>query len=196
MFQRRFQAGVDRRAMAGLPCDTFMANRNRKDSTQDRRHWPRVWVIAVLLAVVPVGPALFAVIPKPEHHEARHEIDQLEEIWRTALLKADVASLNALLADDYMGITASGTLQSKDDLLAGFRSGKVRFTVLDLSDRKIRFYGPTALVTSRAEIKGTTTQGAISGSYRYTRVYVRDPSGAWKIVSFEASPIRSSGEHK
>jgi ketosteroid isomerase-like protein len=149
-----------------------------------------------LALVAFAAPGLFAVVPKPQHHEARHEIEQLEETFRTAMLHADVTALSSLLADDYMGITASGTLQTKDDLLAALRSGKVRFTVLDLSDRKIRFYGATALVTCRAEIEGTTSEGAVSGSYRYTRVYVRAPSGAWKIVSFEASRVRPSDEHK
>ena len=60
----------------------------------------------------------------------------------------------------------------------------------------MRFYGQTALVTSRAEVTGFTGEGDISGSYRYTRVYARDAKGVWKIVSFEASRIRDSDDHK
>jgi hypothetical protein len=36
----------------------------------------------------------------------------------------------------------------------------------------------------------------LNGSFRYTRVYVRDPGGTWRIVSFEASRIRDEGDHK
>jgi ketosteroid isomerase-like protein len=72
----------------------------------------------------------------------------------------------------------------------------VHFTTLDISDRKVRFYGTTALVTSVASIAGTTPDGAISGNYRYTRVYVRNAQGAWKVVAFEASRIREPGDHK
>jgi hypothetical protein len=36
----------------------------------------------------------------------------------------------------------------------------------------------------------------MSGSYRYTRVYVRDKQGTWKAVSFEASRIRRAGKKK
>jgi ketosteroid isomerase-like protein len=95
-----------------------------------------------------------------------------------------------------MAISAAGTLQTKEQSLANMRSGKVHFTALELSDRKVRFYGTTALVTSRAEVNGTTEEGDISGSYRYTRVYVRDQRGAWKIVSFEISLIRAPEEHQ
>jgi ketosteroid isomerase-like protein len=104
--------------------------------------------------------------------------------------------VDSLLADDYLAITPNGTLQTKEQTLALMRSGQVRFTSLELSDRKVRFYGSTALVTSRAEVSGATPAGDISGSFLYTRVYVRDERGAWKVVSFEASRIRSQGERR
>lgn len=100
--------------------------------------------------------------------------------------------MNALLSDDYTAITANGTLQTKQEWLASLRSGRIHITTLDVSDRKVRFYGDTAVVTSRADVQGTGTEGEVLGGFRYTRVYVRTPSGKWKIVSFEASRIRDS----
>ncbi len=135
-----------------------------------------------------------AQMPRAERHESRHEIDQLEEAWRTALLRRDAAALETLLSDDYIGISPNGTLQSKDETVDNLRSGTMRFTELTLSDRKVRFYGQTALVTSRAEVTATTPNGTLNGSYRYTRVYARDSHGTWKIVSFEASRIRQPEE--
>ena len=109
------------------------------------------------------------------------------------MLKSDTAAMSALLADDFIAITASGTLQTKDRDLANLRTRRVHITSLDVSDRKLRFYGKTALVTSAANVQGTTPDGDVSGSFRYTRVYVLDPQGKWKIVSFEASRIREPG---
>lgn len=149
----------------------------------------------LLLAVCAAPVALALGQPKVQKHESRREIDQLEESWRVAILKSNTTVMESLLADDYLAITASGTLQTKDQTLASLRAGHVHFTALDISDRKVRFYGPTALVTSVADVKGTTAEGDVSGSYRYTRVYVRDAQGAWKIVSFEVSRIREPGEH-
>jgi ketosteroid isomerase-like protein len=157
------------------------------------------WV-ALGLLLVPIAFAWAqtarAGMPRTQKHEVRHEIDQLEDTWRNAILKGNTAAMDALLADDYMAISASGTLQSKEETLENLRSGRVRFTTLDISDRKVRFYGTTALVTSVATIAGTTPEGAIAGNYRYTRVYVRNAQGAWKVVSFEASRIREPGGHK
>ncbi|MBW8869428.1 MAG: nuclear transport factor 2 family protein [Acidobacteriales bacterium] len=135
-------------------------------------------------------------MPRAEKHEGRQRIERLEDAWRNAIVHGNIAAMDGLLGDDYMAITPTGILQSKDQALAALRSGTTKFASLEISDRKIRLYGTTALVTSRAEVKGTGPEGDMSGSYRYTRVYVRDPHGVWKIVSFEASRIREPGERR
>jgi ketosteroid isomerase-like protein len=150
--------------------------------------------IVLLLAL---GPAFqLNAMPRGERHEVRHEIDHLEDHWRDAILNRNVAAMDSLLASDYMAITANGTLQSKDETLANLRSGTLHIKSIEITDRKVRFYGATALVTSRAEVNGSTAEGDLTGSYRYTRVYVKDASGVWRIVSFEASRIRQPDDHK
>ena len=134
-------------------------------------------------------------LPRAEKHEIRHQIEQLELAWRSALLHANSNAMDALLADDYMAITPTGVLESKEQELANLRSGRVHISSIDLTDRKIRLYGTTALVTSRAELKGTNPEGDLSGSYRYTRVWVKDARGVWRIVSFEANRIREPKSH-
>jgi ketosteroid isomerase-like protein len=135
-------------------------------------------------------------MPRGERHESRHEIDQLEESWKGAILKPNIQAMDQLLADDYIAISPNGTLQSKEQTLENLKAGILHFKAIEFSDRKVRFYGQTALVTSRAEVRGNTGEGDITGSYRFTRVYVRDAKGDWKIVSFEASRIRESGDRK
>jgi len=154
------------------------------------------------IAIIFVGSQVHAQPhPKPdmplsERHESKHEIDHLEEAWRIAALKPDATAMAALLSDDYIGITANGTLQSKDETLNNLRSGAMQYKQMELSDRKVRFYARTAVVTSRAEVTGNSPGGDLTGSYRYTRIYVRDSKGAWKVVSFEASKIRESEDKK
>ena len=101
--------------------------------------------------------------------------------------------MDSLLADDYLGVTANGTLETKADLIALRRTGTIHLSELNLSDLKVRVYGDTAVVTSRAEVAGTNGGTDISGHYRYTRVYNRR-NGSWRIVSFEASRI-PDGDH-
>jgi ketosteroid isomerase-like protein len=149
---------------------------------------------AIALALAAMALPLYARFA--QHEENRHEIDKLEDTWRNALLTSNMKAMDALLADDYMAITASGTLQTRDETLDSMRAGRVHFTLLDITDRKVRFYGSTAVVTSQANIQATTPDGPVNGHYWYTRVYARNAQGEWKIVSFEASRVREPGPHK
>jgi len=196
---RSFLKLFDRRPLAELPSVTHM--HAATIHTSQLIHHRKPYVLMLLLALGVCAPMIFAAqqpgaMPKGERHESRREIDQLEEAWRNAVLKADIAALTSLLADDYMAITPNGTLQTKEQALANMRSGATHIASLEFSDRRVRFYGTTALVTSQADVKGTNATGDFSGTYRYTRVYVRNAQGIWKIVSFEASRVREPGERK
>ncbi len=189
----------DRRPLAELPSVTHMHAATIYPSQLIRHRRP--YVLMLLLALVVCEPMIFAAqqpgaMPKGERHESRREIDQLEEAWRNAVLKADIAALTSLLAEDYMAITPNGTLQTKEQALANMRTGATHIASLEISDRRVRFYGTTALVTSQADVKGINPFGDFSGTYRYTRVYVRNAQGKWKIVSFEANRVREPGERR
>lgn len=195
---------IDRIAFRGLLSDTFMSGSIIQLSVKARVSTSRrplltgavVRLAASVLVMAVCANVLYAGQPKAKRLDNRHEIEQLEEAWRNAMLKSDTAAMGVLLSNDYIAITASGTLQNKDEALANLRTRRVHLTALSVSDRKVRFYGTTALVNSLAEVQGTTPDGDVSGAYRYTRVYVRDAQGKWKIVSFEASHIRGSGQRK
>jgi ketosteroid isomerase-like protein len=155
-----------------------------------------VWAIVMALTLATCAVSLHAGMPLAQKHETRHEIDQLEDQWRSAILNSDTKSMDSLLADDYMAITPAGTLRSRDETLKNMSSGNEHFTSLTITDRKVRFYGTTAVVTSLATIQASTSGGQVVGDYRYTHVYVRNAQGQWKIVSSEASHVRNPGPHK
>jgi ketosteroid isomerase-like protein len=152
--------------------------------------------LVLLVGTVPVLAVAIPTVPRAERHESRHEIEQLEETWRNAILKTNTAALDALLSDDYTGITASGAIQTKQQAINSLRSGALQVSSLAISDRKVRIYGGTAVVTSLAVLTGSKKDQQVTGRYRYTRVYVRNPLGQWKIVSFEASRIQEPGERR
>ena len=151
---------------------------------------------AALAFAVGAIPLFAGGLSLAQKHDSRHEIDQLEDKWRNAVLDSDANALDSLLADDYMAITPSGTIQTRDEALQNMRSHRVHITSLTITDRKVRFYGATAVVTSLATINATNPEGPVTGDYRYTHVYVRDAQGVWKIVSVEASHVRNPGPHK
>lgn len=142
------------------------------------------------------APAVAPRNPRNQRHEYRHQIDRLEEAWRKAMVSADSAALEPLLAEDYTAITPNGAIQTKEQTLKILSSGLLHVDSLIFSDRKVRIYGSTAVVTSSAELTGNKAEQALTGRYRYTRVYVRNAAGQWKIVSFEASRIQDSAERQ
>jgi len=186
-------SSFDRRGFLGLPWTRMpKCVLGQFSSAYDR--WHGIRAAAVVLTLGTLALPAFAGLSQKE--ERRHEIDRAEDTWRSAVLASNTKALDILLADDYIGITPSGAIQNKEDMLQSLRSGRVHFDLLNISDRKVRFYGSTAVVTSLVEIQARTADGPIAGGYRYTRVYVRNAQGQWKIVSFEASQIQEPGPHR
>ncbi len=97
--------------------------------------------------------------------------------------------MDKLLSDDYIGISMTGQVNTKTQQLDRMRLHKIALTKLDLGDRQVKLIGSIAIVTSRAEVEGTNEGVPVKGTFRYTRVYQRLPSGAWKITSFEATRV-------
>jgi ketosteroid isomerase-like protein len=153
-----------------------------------------VLLLGACLAGVPL-PTHAAAIPLLHREDRLHrEIENLESQWRAALMQNDVATINRLLADDYLGINPNGTLETKADALAQRRAGTTKISSIDPINLKVRVYGDTAVVTSQVQVQGRDGDRDISGRYHYTRVYSRR-SGEWKVVSFEASRIPAGSKH-
>ncbi len=113
----------------------------------------------------------------------------MEEQWRTAQLTGDAAAMDKMLSDDYIGISTSGQVNTKAQQLDRVRKRKVTISKVELSDVKVKLVGSIAIVTAQADVDGTNENGPVKGTFRYTRVYQRLPSGEWKITSFEATRI-------
>jgi ketosteroid isomerase-like protein len=159
--------------------------------TQHRVFRPSVGMLAlaVLTLTVFAVPAL-ATGPHPKRNDQyKRQVEKLEETWRTAQLNGDVEAMDKLLSDDYVGITMNGQVVTKMQQLERIRNRNTVLTRIELDDVKVKLIGQTAIVTSRAEVDGTSDGAAMHGTYRYTRVYSRQPSGAWKITSFEATRV-------
>ena len=154
-----------------------------------------------LLSICILSPMLSdpAAYAGPTRHvakkDAKQEIVELENQWRTATMAGDVASLDKLLADDYVGISWTGQVNTKAAQLDRLRDRTLVVTRMDLSDVKVRIVGQVGIVTCRSDLEGTTDGTAIKGMFLYTRIYQRSPTGLWKITNFEATRIPPGGRN-
>ena len=140
----------------------------------------------LLLLCIPVARAASLPHPHPQPRQIVHIIEKLERMWQQAELTANTGTMATMLSDDYLGIYGDGTLATKAETIDSFKSGTTRFSQIHTWDRKIRVFGSTAVVVSKAQVTGTHDSESLAGLYRYTRVYHRH-NGVWQIVSFEAS---------
>ncbi len=144
-----------------------------------------LFILLCLLAfATPCAMARNASRDKP-----KEVILSLEQQWRTATLASDPTEIDKLLSEDYVGISWTGQVNTKAMQLDRLRAHNVVLSRLDLSDVKVKIIGPIAIVTSIAQIDGTNDGKELHGAFRYTRIYQRMPSGAWKITNFEATRV-------
>lgn len=148
-------------------------------------------IALTVFAILLVSTAL-AQKHHPQQHERkrteREQIVALEHDWQEAALNEDIPAMDKLLSEDYLGITATGEVVTKTQQLDHMRTRRFSITSLHTSELKIKLVGNIAIVTSFAEVEGTSDGEPLKGAYRYTRVYQRVASGIWKITSFEVTP--------
>jgi ketosteroid isomerase-like protein len=140
----------------------------------------------LLLLCIPAARATSLPHPHPQPRQIVHIIEKLEGLWQQAELTANTGTMATMLSDDYLAIYGDGTLATKAETIDSFKNGTTRFSQIRTWDRKIRVFGSTAVVVSKAQVTGTHDGENLTGLYRYTRVYHRH-NGVWQIVSFEAS---------
>ena len=147
----------------------------------------------LLLLLVVLGPRLLAMGFGGQHqkHDYKREVEKLEEQWRVAQLAGDVATMDKLLSDDFVGISMTGQVNTKAQQLSRIRSHAFVITRIDLGEMKVKLVGQVAIVTVRAFIEGTSDGAPMNGDFRYTRIYQHLPAGGWKITNFEATRIPS-----
>jgi ketosteroid isomerase-like protein len=120
------------------------------------------------------------------------QIVEAEEQLRTAMLSADVAALNELLAPDLIFTNHLGQSLGKSDDLAAYRSGALKIAGLEPSEQHVRVLGDVAVVSVRMQVSGTYAGTLANGDFRFTRVWARSQQQRWQIVAAHSVLIAQS----
>ena len=111
------------------------------------------------------------------------ELIKLENDWNDALVKRDMATLNRVIADDWTFIVpADGTIMTKAQALASFKSGEDVYTSAVGDEWKVRVYGDAAVVLGRLTGKEQYKGEDVSGQYRFTDTWIMR-AGRWQCVA-------------
>jgi ketosteroid isomerase-like protein len=104
-----------------------------------------------------------------------------ERKWAEAVVTADTAFLDGILADDYWGLGVDGTFHGKAVELEETKKSKGLFISNHVTDVKVRVFGDTAIAQGSETwevIKGEPKRGR----YVWTDTWLKR-GGKWQVVA-------------
>ena len=111
----------------------------------------------------------------------RKAVAALDTEYQAAVKKNDAATMDRILADDFVLVTASGKTYTKADFLNDARGGRTVYEHQEDTMQTVRVWGDAAAVTARLWEKGSDDGHAFDHTLWFSDIYVRTPAG-WRYV--------------
>jgi ketosteroid isomerase-like protein len=113
-------------------------------------------------------------------------IAALDTEYQAAVKNNDVATMDRILADDFVLVTGNGSVYSKADLLKEASEKMVIYEHQEDSKQTVRVWGDTAVITALLWAKGTDRGKPFDYRVWFSDTYVFTASG-WRYVFGQAS---------
>ena len=110
----------------------------------------------------------------------------LDTEYQAAVKANDVATMDRILADDFVLVTGRGKILTKPDLLNEARGKRFVYERQEDSQQTVRVWGDTAVITALLWAKGTEAGMAFDYKLWFSDIYLRTPAG-WRYVFAQAS---------
>jgi hypothetical protein len=111
------------------------------------------------------------------------QILRLFEDGDRALIGADVAEMQRIYAENYLQANESGKISSRQDVINGLASGKIRFVAMKSTGRRIRLLRDDVAIvhgSEEDEIEQDDQRSVVR--YIYMDVVMKR-NGQWRIVA-------------
>lgn len=124
---------------------------------------------------------------EPSRIETEQTLRQLNDEWVKALVGADGATLDRIMAEDFFfAYPMEG--DDKAQFIGDVISGDVNVELLTRENVGVRIWGSTAVLTAKDSTKWYYKGRDFSGHYKIINIYsLRDSS--WQLVSVQACPM-------
>jgi ketosteroid isomerase-like protein len=115
-------------------------------------------------------------------------VSALDTKYQAAVKSNDAATMDQILADDFVLVTGRGKVFSKADLIESARKKEVTYERQDEEPgtQKVRVWGDTAVVTALLWIKAVQGGKPVDYKLWFSDTYVRTPTG-WRYGFGQAS---------
>ncbi len=132
------------------------------------------FAVVLLLGISSIGIAQY------KKGSVEDKLIGMDKAWTFAELKGDKKAAAAFVADDYVGTTQRGEIETKAQYLAGITANS---DMVKSDDYKVTIYGNTAIMTHRG-----TVEGVRNIQFRSTHIWMKR-GGKWLIVAHHGSQI-------
>ncbi len=119
--------------------------------------------------------------------EIEQHVRQLNDDWVKALVRADVETLNRVMADDFF-FTYPLEGDDKAQFISDITSGDLKIEHITREQVSVRLFGNTAVLTARDSATWLYHGRELSGQYKVMGVYI-ERNGKWQLCSLQACPI-------
>ena len=110
----------------------------------------------------------------------------LDTEYQAAVRNNDAATMDRILADDFVVVTGSGKVYTKADLLEMARTRRVQYEHQEDSNQSVRVWRDTAVLTAELWMKGIDQGKPFDYHVWFSDTYVRGPLG-WQYVQGQVS---------
>jgi ketosteroid isomerase-like protein len=112
----------------------------------------------------------------------------LDTKYQAAVKSNDAATMDQILADDFVLVTGRGKVFRKADLIESARKKEVTYERQDEGPgtQKVRVWGDTAVVTALLWVKAVQGVKPVDYKLWFSDTYIRTPTG-WRYVFGQAS---------
>lgn len=118
--------------------------------------------------------------------EDKAAVAALDTQYQAAVKSNDAATMDRILADDFVLVTGRGTTVSKADLLKAANDKDDTYEHQEDTQQTVRVWDDTAVVTALLWIKGANKDGPYDYKLWFSDTYVRTKTG-WRYVFGQAS---------
>jgi ketosteroid isomerase-like protein len=140
----------------------------------------RVRVSLLVLAVLGVWTLDFAV--GQNERGAASQVLALEKKWNDVYQRGDIATMDSLLADDFIITVEDGSTFSKPGYIAHSGGSAVHVEISEMSDLQVRMHGNTGVVTGAYHEKGTEKGKLYEYVDRFTDIWM-NLNGRWQVIA-------------
>jgi ketosteroid isomerase-like protein len=135
-----------------------------------------------VLAAVCLAPFIAYSSLAQQKSDAASKVLALEAKWNEAYKRGDIATMNSLLAGDFIITVEDGATYSKAGYIAHTSGGATVVEISDMTDLKVRVHGNTAVVTGAYHEKGTIKGKPYEYHDRFTDVWM-NLDGRWQVIA-------------